>query len=230
MGQTVLLADLRKRKNMTQKDLANILKVSSSAVGMWESGKRKPTLACAIDIARIFNVRVEEISFSDNDEFVNHRIISENIWNTYKELRRQGKIREYFDTEGICIGLPEPNDAIGGVYECYEDFFFRKKREEKSDFERLMEEINVEINVESINRRTISEDMWNTYEELRRKGIIEDWVYINDFVYVGLAPKPGDVDKRGKIYECYEDFFLRKEGEEKSDFERLIEEIKRLGL
>lgn len=53
---------------MTQKDLANKLKISCSTVGMWESGKRRPTLTRAIEIAQIFNIRVEEISFSDNKE------------------------------------------------------------------------------------------------------------------------------------------------------------------
>lgn len=66
MEQTILLADLRKKRNMTQKDLADILKVSSGTVGMWEIGKRRPTLARAIEIAKIFNIQVEKISFSDN--------------------------------------------------------------------------------------------------------------------------------------------------------------------
>ena len=74
-----------------------------------------------------------------------------------------------------------------------------------------------------MDKLIIDEEIWNTYNELRRQGKIEDWVYENGLVYVGLPGK----DKTGKIYECYEDFFLRKEGEEKSDFECLIEEIQK---
>lgn len=62
------LSTLRKEKHMTQKNLADKLEISCSTVGMWETGKRRPTLARAIEIAGIFNMRVEEISFSDNKE------------------------------------------------------------------------------------------------------------------------------------------------------------------
>lgn len=57
------LVELRKKHNMTQKDLAARLNVSKSAVALWESGKRTPTLSKAITIASIFNVSVGEICF-----------------------------------------------------------------------------------------------------------------------------------------------------------------------
>ena len=63
----VRLADLRKQHSMTQADLAKQLKVSKSAVALWESGKRIPTLSKAISISALFNVNVEEISFNSVD-------------------------------------------------------------------------------------------------------------------------------------------------------------------
>lgn len=57
------LSDLRKKHNMTQNELANRLNVSKSAVALWETGKRTPTLSKAIAIAAIFDVSVGEISF-----------------------------------------------------------------------------------------------------------------------------------------------------------------------
>ncbi|MGF6990382.1 DNA-binding XRE family transcriptional regulator [Lachnospiraceae bacterium PM6-15] len=63
---TKTLATLRKEKDMSQRDLAKELELSPGAIGMYESGKRNPSLAMAKKIAKIFNVSVESISFSNN--------------------------------------------------------------------------------------------------------------------------------------------------------------------
>lgn len=62
------LATLRKENSFSQRDLANLLGVSSGTIAMWETGRRRPTLARAIEVAKIFNVQVEKISFSNNKE------------------------------------------------------------------------------------------------------------------------------------------------------------------
>lgn len=49
---------------MSQRDLARKLGVSSATIGMYESGKRTPSLKKAILIARLFDVQVEDITFS----------------------------------------------------------------------------------------------------------------------------------------------------------------------
>ena len=40
------------------------LNISSGAIGMYESGKRTPSLNKAIEIAEIFNIPVEKIQFT----------------------------------------------------------------------------------------------------------------------------------------------------------------------
>ncbi|MCD7814912.1 MAG: helix-turn-helix domain-containing protein [Lachnospiraceae bacterium] len=61
------LAELRAERDMSQRDLAKEIGVSSAAIGMYESGKRTPPLKKAIMIAQLFNTQVENISFSDAD-------------------------------------------------------------------------------------------------------------------------------------------------------------------
>ena len=39
-----MLTYLRKRKGLSQQELANTLKISRSAIGMYETGKREPDL------------------------------------------------------------------------------------------------------------------------------------------------------------------------------------------
>ncbi|HBI63113.1 MAG TPA: hypothetical protein DDY31_18225 [Lachnospiraceae bacterium] len=56
------LAELRAEKNMSQRDLAKELGVSSATIGMYEFGKRTPPLKKAILIAKLFDIQVENIS------------------------------------------------------------------------------------------------------------------------------------------------------------------------
>lgn len=63
---TIPLSVLRQSRNMTQVDLSNTLNVSRSLIGLYETGKRKPSLATALKISDFFNVPVENISFSNN--------------------------------------------------------------------------------------------------------------------------------------------------------------------
>ena len=69
------LSVLRSVKGLSQKDLANRLNVSPSSIALYETGKRKPKLDRAIEIAKIFDVSVESIAFKsevdqhkENDE------------------------------------------------------------------------------------------------------------------------------------------------------------------
>lgn len=68
MKKLKTLAELRCKKNMSQRKLAEKLNISCASIGMYESGKRVPSLNRAIEIARLFDVPVEEISFSNIDK------------------------------------------------------------------------------------------------------------------------------------------------------------------
>ncbi len=67
MAENKSLAELRAEKKISQRDLAEALGVSSATIGMYESGKRTPPLKKAILIAKLFDVQVENISFSKSN-------------------------------------------------------------------------------------------------------------------------------------------------------------------
>lgn len=56
---------LRKDKNITQKELANFLKVTQSAVGMWESAQRTPDIMTIKKIADYFQVNIDDLLNAD---------------------------------------------------------------------------------------------------------------------------------------------------------------------
>ena len=55
----IRLKELREREKLSQQALANILGVSQSTVGMWESGKNKPEHETLIHIAEYFQTSLD---------------------------------------------------------------------------------------------------------------------------------------------------------------------------
>ena len=53
------ISRLRKGKNMTQRDLARVLNLSPSAVGMYEQGRRQPSAELIVAICREFSVSTQ---------------------------------------------------------------------------------------------------------------------------------------------------------------------------
>ena len=53
------IAALRRQRNMSQGALAAMLNISPSAVGMYEQGRREPSLELLVEMARIFGVSAD---------------------------------------------------------------------------------------------------------------------------------------------------------------------------
>lgn len=53
------IAALRREAGMSQAQLAKELKISASAVGMYEQGRREPSADMLLQIARLFDVSME---------------------------------------------------------------------------------------------------------------------------------------------------------------------------
>jgi transcriptional regulator with XRE-family HTH domain len=59
------LQELRKRKGLTQEELAEVLFVSRTAVSKWESGRGYPNIDSLKAIAKYFNVTIDELLSGD---------------------------------------------------------------------------------------------------------------------------------------------------------------------
>ena len=55
------LKELRTKKNLKQREVAEAVGITTSYYGMIELGVRKPSLSLAMDLARFFDTSVEEI-------------------------------------------------------------------------------------------------------------------------------------------------------------------------
>ncbi len=55
----VRISTLRRHAGMSQTELAEKLKISASAVGMYEQGRREPSLETLVDIGKLFDVSLD---------------------------------------------------------------------------------------------------------------------------------------------------------------------------
>lgn len=52
---------LREQKGFNQKELSDVLGMSQAAIGNWESGSRTPEIETIIELAKLFDVTIDEI-------------------------------------------------------------------------------------------------------------------------------------------------------------------------
>jgi transcriptional regulator with XRE-family HTH domain len=62
-----LILSLRKEKNMTQKDVADMMNISDKTISKWERGLGCPDVSLLCDLSGIFGVNIEKILLGDLD-------------------------------------------------------------------------------------------------------------------------------------------------------------------
>lgn len=62
------LEEIRKKKGITQEELANALEVSRQTVGSLENGRYNPSIMLAFKIARFFDLSIEEVFIYEEDK------------------------------------------------------------------------------------------------------------------------------------------------------------------
>lgn len=62
------IADLRKHRGLSQYQLAKLLNIATSTLGMYETGKRKPNVEMLEQIAEFFNVSADYLLGRDPRE------------------------------------------------------------------------------------------------------------------------------------------------------------------
>ena len=90
------LQQLRKRKGMTQEELAEVLYVSRTAVSKWESGRGYPNIDSLKAIATFFHVTIDELLSGDE------------LLTLAQEERQQGESRQ----RNLVYGLLDVSSAL----------------------------------------------------------------------------------------------------------------------
>ncbi|MBR2131221.1 MAG: helix-turn-helix transcriptional regulator [Oscillospiraceae bacterium] len=91
------LTSLRKESGLTQYDLARMLGLSRSAIGMYESGKREPNLETLELFANYFRVDMNTLTGQRMDEMLLHNEDRE-LTEYLEMLRSRPEMRMLFST------------------------------------------------------------------------------------------------------------------------------------
>ena len=75
------LQELRKRRGLTQEELAEILYVSRTAISKWESGRGYPSIDSLREISKFFSVTIDELLSSERIIHIAERENKANIHN-----------------------------------------------------------------------------------------------------------------------------------------------------
>lgn len=83
-----MLTYLRKRKGLSQQELANTLKISRSAIGMYETGKREPDLETLEVFADFYNVDMNTLTGKSPVQEQTNKLPSNAIPIDFSHLKR----------------------------------------------------------------------------------------------------------------------------------------------
>ena len=115
------LRTLRKRAGYTQKECAKVLGISTSAVGMYEQGRREPDQQLLLKMAKTFNVSLDrllgtldnEIELEEMIESVIDKLIAEYV------LTHNGKKLSPIDVSSVVnaikVGVQVASKDIDGI-------------------------------------------------------------------------------------------------------------------
>lgn len=98
------LYELRKKKNLTQEDLALLLDVSDKAVSKWENGTARPTIVNLKKISKVFGISLDELISLDEE---------------VEEVEKKQKITKIVLTGGPCGGKTTAMSWIQGHFQKY---------------------------------------------------------------------------------------------------------------
>lgn len=90
------IADLRKAKNLTQKQLADVLNVSDKAISRWETGKGFPDVNSLVSLSAFFQVSVNELLTEKRiEEEILPEIAEKNVIVAFENKEKEVKKKKF---------------------------------------------------------------------------------------------------------------------------------------
>lgn len=101
MDLGTVLAQLRKKKGLNQREFADIIGVSNGAVAMWETNKRQPDLQTLVKIASFYDVSVDYLLSNEDCVYTEEATSSKNTQNIAlgERLRQIRSLNNYTMSE-----------------------------------------------------------------------------------------------------------------------------------
>lgn len=103
LGVRIML--MRKAAGMSQSELARRLKISPSAVGMYEQGRRQPSVETLADLSNVLQVSIDYLvtgrPASQAEEQMLNSVMAQRV--THTDSRLQSRINRPFSREELAV-------------------------------------------------------------------------------------------------------------------------------
>ena len=120
------IAELRKEKNLTQKDLANKLNVSDKAISRWETGKGFPDVDSLQALSSFFDVTINELLSGEKAETKTiEEIAEENIIYAITETEKSKKAKKSTIALSVIVSLVLLIPLLKGGIESIAELFWK---------------------------------------------------------------------------------------------------------
>ena len=80
------MCEFRKQMNISQMELSRLVGVRRETIGNLENGKYNPSLKLAMDIAKVFGRKVEEVFYFEGEDDIKERMTA------WRRSRENGKL------------------------------------------------------------------------------------------------------------------------------------------
>ncbi|EJV0590963.1 helix-turn-helix domain-containing protein [Listeria monocytogenes] len=101
------IKSLRKKNNLTQKELARKLGVATSTITNYETGFRSANQDVLFDLAELFGVKIDYFFPSHDNQTGNLSLREKELLDNYRKLNESGKLK----AEGYIHGLSESENS-----------------------------------------------------------------------------------------------------------------------
>ena len=149
------LVQLRKKKGLSQKGLAELLDTSPTNVNYWEKGKTKPKVQMINKIANVLEVPLSalmDVDFDNYETFVKY-LKSIDI-SVFGKVESELDYQDEFDNEGRFIGKSQIATPIEGASPIYTLSWNQEDIElSEEEFQQFQEAIKKAVDFELYQRK-----------------------------------------------------------------------------
>lgn len=172
-----IISEARKKKGLTQKDLATKLHVSDKAISKWERGLGYPDISLLIPLTSILDITLYEILSGEKEEV--EETLKKTITYSNNEIKRKKKEhrKKSFIITSIILLL-----FFTFGYKVFNLIFYNTNVIDKEEYLELIEGFQVK-DVEEINLKRLDDSLYITYKDIKIKNIFEGYDYKEEEMY-----------------------------------------------
>lgn len=180
------IKELRTKKGMTQKDLADVLNVTPQAVSRWENNEVEPSLSTINQMAELFECSIDELfgkkKIEEKQDEKNDEIV--------EEVEQQEKVIQVKTNIALCSCCNKPLYEQEDIHRWNYYTFVRKgrssHREDASDI-LCLDCFNDKLNEEKAKVLNEKKEIDKSFKRKRIKAIVFMSLLLAAFLFIGIV-------------------------------------------